>query len=78
MTQRDEDIEQIMLPVEGSEEPAYSMTNSARYLGVSGSALAGILRKNPHIIKHNRGFGQEKFLLKKDLDDLLRGRPSTR
>jgi transposase len=77
MANRNE-LESTKLIVEGKEEAAFSIKDSAQYLGISYTALQNLLSKHEDegrpIKRYSKGFGRQRYLLKKDLDDLQRGR----
>jgi hypothetical protein len=68
---RDEIVE-----VDLDGQAAYSINDAALYLHLSTAGLRKILEKHPEIPKYELGYGTEKFLLKKDLDELKRPRVS--
>lgn len=59
---------------EGKQEPAYAMKDAVTYLGVTAAALQRILGRRPEI-KRYQMIGRERYLLVRDLDELLRARP---
>jgi hypothetical protein len=70
---RDE-LEPIILLINDREEQAYSHSDASVYLGISSTALNNLIKEG-RIRRYERGFGRETYMLKRDLDDLLRARP---
>lgn len=62
-------------PIRIEGKPALSMAESARYLGVSATALNNKLKKRLDIKKYRGEFGQQRYLLIEDLDRLKQAKP---
>lgn len=73
-TRKTRKTKEEIVEVDLNGEPAYSVIDSAAYLGLSPAGLQKILHQHPEIKKRSRGFGNERYILKKDLDELNRPR----
>lgn len=56
-------------------KPYFNISNAAKYLGVSTTSIHNILKRRKEITVLQRGFGNEKFVSKDDLDELMKTRP---
>jgi hypothetical protein len=73
-----EELKPDKIKVGDTEQEAFNIRNSAQYLGISQTALQNRLdrleKEHKPIKRYTKGFGRQKYILKRDLDALNEAR----